>query len=172
MRNICTSLLAVLLAGCSSFKIPRDPNLQIAIAADHGGVKLKEKIVKSLEDSGFKVVDYGTFNDKISVDYPDYAQKVARHVLHTKNSFGILICRSGIGMSIASNRFKNIRAALCLSPKMAKSAREHNDANIICFGADYSNLNSCLNCINIFINSKFQEGRHLKRINKIEQNFE
>ena len=106
-------------------------------------------------------------NNNDRVDYPDFAHKVARKVKTSKKNFGILVCGSGMGMSIAANRHKNIRAAQCFNSKSTKLSRLHNDANIITLGSRLLTKKNALNCISIFLNTKFEGGRHTKRIRKI-----
>jgi ribose 5-phosphate isomerase B len=139
-----------------------------AIASDHRGYPLKAGVIRYFSSSALSITDYGPNNEDISVDYPDYAKKVALHVLENKGSFGVLICSSGIGMAIAANRFRGIRAALCNCEELAKLSREHNDANIICLGADFMNYDAAIHCITAFYNTPFAGGRHIERIKKID----
>ena len=139
---------------------------KIFISSDHAGFVLKESIKTYLIKKKINFHDLGpTRND--SVDYPDYAHKMAKKVKISKNNIGILVCGSGIGMSIAANRHKNIRAALCLNLKSAKLSRLHNDANIITLGSRLMSKKNAISCIGVFLNTKFEGGRHLKRIKKI-----
>ena len=135
---------------------------KIFIASDHAGYKLKNSISTKLK----KIIDLGPKSTQ-SVDYPDYAKKLSRKVASNKGSFGILICGSGMGMAIAANKNKNIRAALCYSKKNTKLSRLHNNANIITLGARLINKNTAFKCINVFINTKFEGGRHTKRVKNI-----
>ncbi len=136
----------------------------IVLASDHAGFKLKELIKKYLIKKRKKVLDLGTKNIN-SVDYSDFAHLLAKRV---KNKhFGILICGSGTGMSMAANRHKNVRAALCYNLKSTKLSRMHNNANVMTIGARLTKKNVALKCVNIFINTRFEGGRHLKRIKKI-----
>jgi ribose 5-phosphate isomerase B len=139
---------------------------KIFISSDHAGFKLKEDIKSHLSKKKISFKDIGPFNDD-RVDYPDYAHKVARKVKTNKNNVGILVCGSGMGMNIAANRHKNIRAAQCFNLKSTKLSRLHNDANIITLGSRLLNKKLALNCVNIFLNTKFEGGRHIKRIKKI-----
>ncbi|MDB3924759.1 ribose 5-phosphate isomerase B [Candidatus Pelagibacter sp.] len=139
---------------------------KIFISSDHAGFKLKEEIKSHLSKKKISFKDIGPFNDD-RVDYPDYAHKVARKVKTNKNNVGILVCGSGMGMNIAANRHKNIRAAQCFNLKSTKLSRLHNDANIITLGSRLLNKKLALNCVNIFLNTKFEGGRHIKRIKKI-----
>jgi ribose 5-phosphate isomerase B len=139
---------------------------KIFISSDHAGFKLKEEIKSHLSKKKISFKDIGPFNDD-RVDYPDYAHKVARKVKTNKNNVGILVCGSGMGMNIAANRHKNIRAAQCFNLKSTKLSRLHNDANIITLGSRLLNKKLALNCVNTFLNTKFEGGRHIKRIKKI-----
>ena len=127
---------------------------------------MKEEIKSHLSKKKISFKDVGPFNDD-RVDYPDYAHKVARKVKTNKNNVGILVCGSGMGMNIAANRHKNIRAAQCFNLKSTKLSRLHNDANIITLGSRLLNKKLALNCVNTFLNTKFEGGRHSKRIKKI-----
>ena len=139
---------------------------KVIIASDHAGYKLKEEIKKFLLKKRKKVLDLGTKNTS-SVDYPDYAHLLSKKIEKSKDDFGILICGSGIGMSIAANKHKNIRAALCYDTKSAKLSRQHNNANVIALGARLTRKNIALKCVNTFLKTNFDAGRHIKRIKKI-----
>ena len=139
---------------------------KIFISSDHAGFKLKEFIKVFLDKKKINYVDLGPNIDR-RVDYPDYAHKVAKKVKINKNHFGILVCGSGMGMNIAANRHKNIRAAQCFNLKSTKLSRLHNDANIITLGSRLLSKSVALKCVNIFLKTKFEGGRHLKRIKKI-----
>ena len=139
---------------------------KIYISSDHAGFKLKESIKDYLSKKKINFQDLGP-NNNDRVDYPDFAHKVARKVKTNKKNVGILVCGSGMGMSIAANRHKNIRAAQCFNSKSAKLSRLHNDANIITLGSRLLTKKNALNCIGIFLNTKFEGGRHIKRIRKI-----
>ena len=139
---------------------------KIFISSDHAGFKLKEEIKSHLLKKKLSFQDLGPFNDD-RVDYPDYAHKVARKVKANKSNVGILVCGSGMGMNIAANRHKNIRAAQCFNLKSTKLSRLHNDANIITLGSRLLNKKLALSCVNTFLNTKFEGGRHIKRIKKI-----
>jgi ribose 5-phosphate isomerase B len=142
-------------------------NLQkIFIASDHAGYKLKEMIKIHLDKKKIKYIDLGPQNDT-RVDYPDYAHKVAKKVKTNNKHTGILICGSGMGMNITANRHKNIRAAQCFNLKSTELSRLHNDANIITLGSRLLSSKKALNCVNVFLNTKFEGGRHAKRIKKI-----
>ena len=139
---------------------------KIFISSDHAGFKLKEEIKSHLLKKKLSFQDLGPFNDD-RVDYPDYAHKVARKVKANKSNVGILVCGSGMGMNIAANRHKNIRAAQCFNLKSTKLSRLHNDANIITLGSRLLTKKLAINCVNTFLNTKFEGGRHTKRIKKI-----
>ena len=139
---------------------------KIFISSDHAGFKLKENIKMYLERKKYKYFDLGPQNDN-RVDYPDFAHKVAKKVKLNKNNVGILICGSGTGMNIAANKHKNVRAAQCFNLKSTKLSRLHNDANIITLGSRLLTKKNALNCVSVFLNTKFEGGRHLKRIKKI-----
>ena len=139
---------------------------KIFISSDHAGFKLKEEIKSHLLKKKLSFQDLGPFNED-RVDYPDYAHKVARKVKANKSNVGILVCGSGMGMNIAANRHKNIRAAQCFNLKSTKLSRLHNDANIITLGSRLLTKKLAINCVNTFLNTKFEGGRHSKRIKKI-----
>ena len=139
---------------------------KIFISSDHAGFKLKEAIKSYLSNKKLSFTDMGPYNDS-RVDYPDFAHKVARKVKLNKNNIGILVCGSGMGMNIAANRHNNIRAAQCFNLKSTKLSRLHNDANIITLGSRLLTKKKALSCVAIFLNTKFEGGRHLKRIKKI-----
>ena len=139
---------------------------KIFISSDHAGYKLKEEIKSYLLKKKISFLDIGPHNDN-RVDYPDFAHKVARRVKANKNNIGILVCGSGMGMNIAANRHKNIRAAQCFNLKSTKLSRLHNDANIITLGSRLLSKKLALSCVIAFLNTKFEGGRHLKRIKKI-----
>ena len=139
---------------------------KIFISSDHAGYKLKEAIKKYLLSKKLPFQDLGP-NNNTRVDYPDFAHKVAKKVKISKNNVGILVCGSGMGMNIAANRHKNIRAAQCFNLKSTKLSRLHNDANIITLGSRLLTKKNALSCIGVFLNTKFEGGRHSKRIRKI-----
>ena len=141
--------------------------MKFYIATDHAGVDLKDYTVELLKAKGHEVVDLGPF-DKERVDYPDYAVKVSQSVLADTTSQGILICGSGIGMSMAANRFHGIRAALCHDAYTAQVAREHNDANILCFGERIVGRGVAESIIDSWLHASFEGGRHCGRVEKIE----
>ena len=139
---------------------------KIFISSDHAGFKLKENIKSYLSKKRLNFQDLGP-NNVARVDYPDYAHKLAKKVKMNKNNVGILVCGSGIGMSISANRHKNVRAAQCFNLKSTKLSRLHNDANIITLGSRLLTKKNALNYVNVFLNTKFEGGRHSKRIKKI-----
>ena len=139
---------------------------RIFISSDHAGYNLKELIKKRFSKK-YKFHDLGTNNSKISVNYPDYAHKLCKKVSDNIKNMGILVCGSGMGMSMAANKHKKIRAAVCYSAKNTKLSRLHNNANIITLGSRLTKKNIAFKCIDIFINTKFEGGRHNKRVKKI-----
>ena len=139
---------------------------KIFISSDHAGFKLKETIKDYLRNKKVIFEDLGPMNDT-SVDYPDYANKVAKKVKLNKSNVGILVCGSGTGMNIAANKHKNIRAAQCFNLKSTKLSRLHNDANIITLGSRLITKKNALKFVSVFLNTKFDGGRHLRRVKKI-----
>jgi|TARA_B110000967_G_C18354119_1_gene302752 ribose 5-phosphate isomerase B len=139
---------------------------KICIASDHAGYELKEKIKDFLINKSIAIIDLGPFSDN-SVDYPDYAKKVAKRLILKKSDSGILICGSGTGMSITANKFKGIRAAQCYSKSSTVLSRQHNNSNIICLGSRMLKYKDAIKYVTHFLNTKFENGRHQKRINKI-----
>jgi ribose 5-phosphate isomerase B len=139
----------------------------IIIASDHAGFLMKEKVKIFLNKSKIKSLDLGTFSEE-RVDYPDYAKKLALSV-KKKSSFGILICGSGIGVSIAANRFKKVRAAVCYNQISASLARKHNNANVLCLGARLISLKNVQKIVYTFISTKFEGGRHINRVKKLDK---
>ena len=138
---------------------------KIFIASDHAGFRLKKNVISRLSKTK-KIIDLGPESDD-SVDYPDFAKNLSKKVASNKGSFGILICGSGMGMAIAANKTKNIRAALCYSVKNTKLSRLHNNANIITLGERLINKKKAFNLIKIFLSTKFEGGRHLRRVKKM-----
>ena len=139
---------------------------KISISSDHAGFELKESIKNFLIKRKFLVLDLGPRDDR-SVDYPDYAKKLAKNIISKKSDTGILVCGSGIGMAMSANRFKKIRAAVCYNAKSTKLSRSHNNANIIAIGSRLTNKNLALKLVMIFLKTKFDGGRHKRRTNKI-----
>ena len=139
---------------------------KVVVASDHAGFKLKEEIKKFLIKKRKKVLDLGTKNTN-SVDYPDYAHLLSKKMKRNKNQFGILVCGSGSGMSMAANKHKYIRAALCYNTKSTKLSRLHNNANVMILGSRLIKKNAALKCVNTFLKTDFDGGHHLRRIKKI-----
>ena len=139
---------------------------KVCIASDHAGFKLKEKIKDYLIGKNISIFDLGPLNE-ISVDYPDYAKKVSNRVKFNKSDVGILVCGSGTGMAISANKIKGIRAAVCYNAQSTRLSRLHNNANIISLGSRLTKKNIALKLVSIFLNTKFEGGRHQKRIKKI-----
>ena len=139
---------------------------KIFISSDHAGFNLKEEIKKNFKNK-YSFIDLGTDNSKISVNYPYYAHKLCKKVTKNPKNIGILVCGSGMGMSMAANRHKKIRAAICYSVKNTKLSRLHNNANIITLGSRLIKKNTAFKCIEAFVNTKFEGGRHKKRVKKI-----
>ena len=137
-------------------------NKTVYIASDHAGFKLKSQLLKIFT----KMADLGTKSNE-SVDYPDFAHKLTKEVLKNKDNLGILICGTGVGMSIAANRKKGIRAGLVNNTKTARLIRKHNDANVLVLPGRFINRNEAKKCVQAFLSTKFESGRHKKRINKI-----
>ena len=140
--------------------------MKIALGADHAGYEAKENIKKYLSKR-FTIIDYGT-NSLDSVDYPLFGHKVAHSVSNNEVDYGIIVCGSGIGISIAANKVKNIRAALCTSSEHAEMSRKHNNANILALGSRMTDYSSMVLIIDTWFNTKFEGGRHQSRINQIE----
>ena len=138
----------------------------LVLASDHAGYDLKENIKTYLESNNFNIKDLGPFN-KDSVDYPDYGNMLGQFILENKNSIGIAICGSGIGISIALNRMLGIRAALCSNEEIAKLSRNHNDANVLVLAGRFMNLKKSSSIIDIFLKESFEGGRHERRVNKL-----
>ena len=139
---------------------------KICIASDHAGYKTKEHIKNILVKNEISVIDLGPYNEN-SVDYPDYAKKVRNRIKAKRSDIGILICGSGTGMAISANKSKDIRAAVCYNSKSTYLSRAHNNANIICLGARMTKKNTIVNNIKIFLKTRFECGRHVRRIKKL-----
>jgi ribose 5-phosphate isomerase B len=140
--------------------------MKIAIGADHAGFLLKEQLRQSLEKQGHQVFDRGT-NSQESCDYPDYAAMVARDVAEARADRGILVCATGVGMSIAANKIPGIRAALGASPQEVELTRRHNDANVLTLGAKFTDAAGAQALADVFLNTEFDGGRHCRRLQKI-----
>lgn len=143
--------------------------MKIAVASDHRGLAVKQRVLQQLADLGHVTVDLGP-NSSESVDYPDFAAKVANAISKSEVERGILICGTGIGMSIAANRFSNVRAALCHDDLTAEMSRRHNDANVMCLSADLLGEQLISRMIDVWVKTQFEGGRHARRLEKIEQN--
>ena len=139
---------------------------KICIASDHAGFSLKESIKNHLIDKHISIFDVGPFENK-SVDYPDFARRLAKRVKAKKSDVGILVCGSGTGMAISANKIKDIRAAVCYNLKSTRLSRQHNNANIIALGSRLTKKSLSLKLVELFLKTKFEGGRHLKRIKKI-----
>tara|TARA_B100001057_G_scaffold488863_1_gene574009 strand:+ start:1225 stop:1662 length:438 start_codon:yes stop_codon:yes gene_type:complete len=139
---------------------------KVCISSDHAGFEIKEFIKELLINSKISITDLGPFSDK-SVDYPDYAKKVSRRILKRKSEIGILVCGSGTGMAISANKSKGIRAAVGFNIKSSQLSRQHNNANILCLGSRLTKKKDISKIISIFLNTKFEGGRHKRRVKKI-----
>ena len=140
----------------------------IALGADHGGYKLKEEIKRYLGESGIEYKDYGTDSEE-RTDYPIYAKKVAESIQNKECDSGILVCRSGYGMTVVANKFKGIRCAKCNNEEEAKFSRMHNNSNILALGADYLTTNDAIKIVRMWIATEFEGGRHENRLKIIEE---
>ena len=137
---------------------------KILIASDHAGFKLKKTLIEQFQNK-FKFDDLGPFSED-SVDYPDYAKKLSKRIDSNNDSKGVLICGSGIGMSMVANRFKNVRAALCINNKMSMLARQHNNANILVLGSRLISEQEAIKCLIVFLKTNYKGGRHQARLDK------
>lgn len=142
------------------------PREIIAIAADHAGYELKDLLREEIESMGFEVLDLGT-NGPESVDYPDYGDAVAEAIAAGRASRALLVCGTGIGMSIAANRHPEVRAALCHNAATARLAREHNDANVLALGARIVDEEVARDCVRVFFTTEYEGGRHARRVAKL-----
>lgn len=141
---------------------------RIALGADHAGYQVKSRIKEFLQEKGFEVIDFGTHSDE-SVDYPDYAKLVAQSVSQAESDRGILVCGTGLGMAIAANKLRGIRAATCNDTYTARMAAEHTDANVLCVGARVVDADHALAIVQEWLKGKFGAGRHQRRIDKITE---
>jgi len=141
--------------------------MQIAFGCDHRGLQLKQLLINLVTDLGHTHKDFGCYYDSTRVDYPDFAQKVAEAVASGEFDCGILVCGSGIGMSIAANKIKGIRAALCHEPFAARRARQHTGANVLCLGQDFVGHELAAETVQTFLSTEFEGGRHAQRLEKI-----
>ena len=140
--------------------------MKIAFGCDHGGFPAKQEVIKFLTEKGYEVLDAGTFSDE-SCDYPDYALKVCNAVLDGSCDKGVLICGTGIGMSIVANKINGIRCAHVTDLFSAEMTRRHNDTNVIALGARITDTETIIKCIDVFLTTEFDGGRHLKRVEKV-----
>lgn len=140
---------------------------KIFIASDHAGYELKSKIATFLKDKNLQIIDLGTDSSHKSVDYPDFAKKLTNELYQDLSAVGILICGSGIGISIAANREKHIRASLCVNEEIARLSRIHNDANVLCLGARFTEESEAFKIVNTFLDTEFEKGRHIIRVQKL-----
>jgi ribose 5-phosphate isomerase B len=138
----------------------------IVLASDHAGFELKDKLVNFLKKKGYDVLDLGTDSTE-RVDYPDYGYKLAKVIAANQAKWGVAVCGSGIGISIAANREQAVRAALCVNEEMAQLARQHNNANVIAFGARLINEEMAVKCVETFLTTEFEGGRHVERVEKL-----
>src|SRR5690349_11494650 len=139
----------------------------IALGADHAGVELKDAIAGALKEKGVQTLDLGTAGNA-SVDYPDFAHAVAKAILDGRAQLGILVCGTGVGMSMAANRHKGVRAVVCSETFSARMAREHNDANVLCFGARVVGIGVARDLVDVFLETAWAAGRHTHRVEKID----
>ena len=139
---------------------------KVCIASDHAGFRLKESIKNFLVNQHISIIDLGPINEN-SVDYPDFAKKVSKRVKSKRSDVGILVCGSGTGMAISANKTKKIRAAVCYNSKSTILSRQHNNANIIAIGSRLTKKNTALKLVSLFMKTKFEGGRHLRRVKKI-----
>jgi len=139
---------------------------RVCIASDHAGFQLKESIKDFLINRNISIIDLGPMSEN-SVDYPDYAKKVSNRVKSKRSDAGILVCGSGTGMAMSANKIKKIRAAVCYNLKSTRLSRQHNNANIIAIGSRLTKKNTALQLVSIFLETKFEGGRHLRRVKKI-----
>ena len=140
--------------------------MKIAVGCDHGGFEHKNAIAEHLKERGFEVTDYGIYEIK-SVDYPDIAEKLCDSIVNGENELGILVCGTGIGMSIAANKVKGIRAAACSEHFSAKYTRLHNNSNVLCLGGRVIGVGTAIELVDLFVDTSFEGGRHQTRVDKI-----
>jgi len=144
------------------------PSEMVAIASDHAGFQLKDVLKAELESLGHAVLDLGVGSEE-SVDYPDYGEKMARAIREGRATRGVLVCGSGIGISIAANRFAEVRAALCHDGLTARLSRQHNDANVLALGSRVIGVDTAKDCLKTFLETPFEGGRHERRVNKLTE---
>ncbi len=140
--------------------------MKVGLGSDHGGFELKEEVKKHLEKKGIEFVDYGTYSEE-SVDYPDYGKKVGEAVVSGDCDKGIVVCGTGIGISIAANKVKGVRCALCSESYSARMTRKHNDSNVLAMGGRVLGVELALDIVDTWLNTEFEGGRHAKRVDKI-----
>ncbi len=140
--------------------------MKIAVGCDHGGFEHKNAIAEHLKERGFEVTDYGIYELK-SVDYPEIAEKLCESIVNGENQLGILVCGTGIGMSIAANKVKGIRAAACSEHFSAKYTRLHNNSNVLCLGGRVIGVGTAIELADLFVDTEFEGGRHQTRVDKI-----
>lgn len=141
--------------------------MKISMACDHGGLELKNAIKAHLQSKGYEVCDFGTYTTD-SCDYPDYAKLAAQAVSTGECDFGVVVCTTGIGVSIVANKVKGVRCALCQNADMATMTRKHNNANVIAFGQKYTSVDDAIAMTDAFLTTEFEGGRHQRRVDKIE----
>ena len=141
--------------------------MNISIGNDHAGTDYKFQIIKHLKKKNIEITNYGTDSNS-SVDYPDFVHPVAKDVVNNRANYGILICGSANGVAMTANKYSNIRAGICWNKEIVNLIRQHNNANILCIPARFSSIKDALEMVDIFLNTDFEGGRHLKRINKIK----
>ncbi|HEY6880022.1 MAG TPA: ribose 5-phosphate isomerase B [Polyangiales bacterium] len=139
----------------------------LAIGSDHAGLELKQVLMRELAQQGYQLRDFGT-DSAASCDYPDFAHALARAIEQGEHARGILVCGTGVGMSIAVNRHRGVRAVVCSEPFSARASRQHNDANVLCLGARVIGVGTALEIVDAFLRSEFEGGRHAGRVAKIE----
>ena len=142
--------------------------MKIALGSDHGGMKLRQLIAEHLSEAGHTIADHGTDSSE-SCDYPKFAELVSRSVASGEADLGILVCGSGIGMSIAANKIEGVRAALCFNTYMGRMTRMHNDANVLCLGERVLGQGTALSVVDAFVSTSFEGGRHQRRLDLITQ---
>jgi ribose 5-phosphate isomerase B len=142
--------------------------MKICIGCDHGGYPLKADLVAYLNEKGYEIDDVGCFDTK-SVDYPIYASKVAHTVAEGKADYGILVCSTGIGVSMCANKVNGIRAAVCTDRHLAEMSRRHNNANVLCLGGQVVTKQTAERIVDVFLNTEFEAGRHLRRVNMMSE---
>ncbi|VAW17185.1 Ribose 5-phosphate isomerase B [hydrothermal vent metagenome] len=143
--------------------------MKVFIGADHRGQKFKKKIIKILETDGYVVVDQGALSEDVPSDYPKIAARVGTSVVKTKNSRGILLCMSGVGISIAANKVFGVRAALCHNIEAARLSREHNNANVLVLASKFMKMKDLPKMLRVWLSTSFEGGRHARRVNQIRK---